>query len=769
MITPSVASPLQCNLEEPSRFLLALDSQGVFTFQTFAEGSNVAALRPLILHGTLQEHAPRLVSENQQGVGIFVMVNQGDGQGRKAGNVVSIRALFVDLDGAPLDPVLVCGVKPQIVVESSPGRFHAYWLVADVPLDQFTTLQSALAARFHGDPSVKDLPRVMRLPGFYHHKGAPFMTRIIEIDERAPYPLALFLNELQLQPPPAVAALGCNLPAPANAPIPAGQRNSTLLAKAAHWRSNGLAQSEIEALLLSWNQTHCQPPLEDEEVLIVARRYEEATIDESQWEPPQPLPDALPPAPPFDPDALLPVTLAPWVKDVADRMQCPTDYLGVAVIVACGSLIGSRLGVRPKRVDTWHEVPNLWGVIIGPSGDKKTPAVMEMLKPLRDLQDSANARHAEEMSHHRLAQAQHKANLERCKRDATKGKHTLSLADLEEPVTPAERRYMVNDATVEALGIILQGNPTGTLAFLDEIAGLLSKLDQEERRQERAFYLEGYNGKNSFGVDRVTRERVTIPRVCLSILGTTQPDTLKAYLRHTVRGGTGNDGLMQRFQLAVYPERLKGAVLIVDRAPDMPAQDQARLVFIHLDTFDPLTLGADTTSPIPTLGFSEEAAPVVMQFLHDMENVMRFPDLHAALVSHYSKFRKTIPTLALIIHLAENGTGPISLSAFQKALAWMRYLRGHARRVYASVNKGHIEAASQLARKLVGGKLADGFTARDITRKGWTGLTEAEEVKEALDLLADLKWLRATEERTQGRPTVRFWLNPRVKEAGDAK
>ena len=52
-------------------------------------------------------------------------------------------------------------------------------LFEDEPLDQFTNIQKRLAMTFNSDPSVHDLPRVMRLPGFYHNKSGPFLSRII--------------------------------------------------------------------------------------------------------------------------------------------------------------------------------------------------------------------------------------------------------------------------------------------------------------------------------------------------------------------------------------------------------------------------------------------------------------------------------------------------------------------------------------------------------------------------------------------------------------
>ena len=43
--------------------------------------------------------------------------------------------------------------------------------------EQFGAVQKAIAARYGGDPSVHDLPRVVRLPGFIHRKGKPFLSR----------------------------------------------------------------------------------------------------------------------------------------------------------------------------------------------------------------------------------------------------------------------------------------------------------------------------------------------------------------------------------------------------------------------------------------------------------------------------------------------------------------------------------------------------------------------------------------------------------------
>lgn len=189
MNKPDAVQPdLSIDLKQAQAFLDALEPGGKFTFQTFPEAAvrdEQPTSRPRVLHGTLDEHGNELTSLNMKGAGIFVMVNAGDGipqsgsrTCRTAKNVVKVRANFVDLDGSPIEPILECELSANIIVSSSPGRWHAYWLVDGEELAEFSVLQKQLASRFKGDKSVNDLPRVMRLPGFNHMKAQPFPVRM---------------------------------------------------------------------------------------------------------------------------------------------------------------------------------------------------------------------------------------------------------------------------------------------------------------------------------------------------------------------------------------------------------------------------------------------------------------------------------------------------------------------------------------------------------------------------------------------------------------
>src|SRR3970040_586374 len=116
------------------RFLAALAPDGELTFQTFDDAKRGRRELTRIVHGSYGRQAGALAGLNGKGAGVFVMVNRGDGNGRKVENVTAVRAVFLDLDGAPLAPVLAAPIRPPIVCESSPGKHHAYWPVAAMPL-----------------------------------------------------------------------------------------------------------------------------------------------------------------------------------------------------------------------------------------------------------------------------------------------------------------------------------------------------------------------------------------------------------------------------------------------------------------------------------------------------------------------------------------------------------------------------------------------------------------------------------------------------------
>jgi hypothetical protein len=343
----------------------------------------------------------------------------------------------------------------------------------------------------------------------------------------------------------------------------------------------------------------------------------------------------------------------------------------------------------------------------------------------------------------------------------------------DEPDEPKLRRLIINDATFESLHVTMNENPAGILAIRDELTGWWSQLDRAGREGERAFCLQAWNGDTEHTIDRIGRGLVHVPACCMSMLGGIQPARLRSYLVDALKDGPTNDGLIPRFQLMVYPDT-ETDWRNVDRAPNAAAEEQVARVFRNL-----VELNAE--NPV-RFCFAPDAQQLFNDWHAELEAQVRSDELHPALISHLSKYRSLMPSLALLFELADRASFVgfegsslagsrefITLGHTQRAAAWCEYLESHARRVYSCVVTPQMRAARELADKIKKKKVgADGFlSCREVYLKGWSGLDTADLVKQAMEVLEDAGWIRDVSPApamVAGRPPNRYQVNPRVWE-----
>lgn len=505
---------------------------------------------------------------------------------------------------------------------------------------------------------------------------------------------------------------------------------------------------------------------------------------EPAWETPLLLAGLLPPVEQLDMD-MLPAALRGFVWDIAERQQVPVDYPAVALLVAAGAIVGRRIGIHPKQQDDWIVTPTPWGGLIGPSGWGKTPAMVAAMKPLERLIAEASAKREQAKRDYeadKLGFEAQKAALVEDVKQAARNKDASEVerlkgevAALQPPTERKARRYRTSDATVEKLAELLIDNPSGILAYRDELMGWLRTLDKQGHETDRAFYIEAWGGTSTnYEVDRIGRGSIVVPALCMSVLGGIQPGPLRSYVyAASDTDSAGADGLLQRFQLLVWPDA-HTEFKIVDRWPNKEAKTAAYGVIQRLATLDPADYDAvadDETdaNAIPCLRFNEEAQQEFYVWWEALERRIRSGDLSDAFTSHLSKYRSLMPALALLFHLIDcdpsqaGYEAEVGLDATLRAISWCEYLETHAVRVYASATNPDMERAGALLKHLKRGDVADLSMPRDIYVHGWEHLQTAEEVEDALSTLEAYGWLRIEPQDAGpkgGRPTKIIHLHP---------
>ena len=520
-------------------------------------------------------------------------------------------------------------------------------------------------------------------------------------------------------------------------------------------------------------------------------------ISATIWtDPPSPLEDYLSPVLSIDPN-MMPAVMSDWLIDVATRLRCPLDYVATSAVVAIGSAIATQVRMRPLHYNPWEIAPNLWGGIIGDPGTKKSPAMGAVFKMLDHLKIDAGDAFQKAQQAHKKAVADHSAEVklyreavarlrkkqitgtadERAIQKLDELKRELEKLEAVEIPPPRCRRYRLNDPTIEAVQTILKNDPACMLLDRDEISGMMAQWERDGHENDRPFYLESWNGLHPYDGARIGRGDFFIKCLCLSLFGGIQPARFIAQYLRNPKVCLTVDGTLQRFQLLVYPNKLPPSKL-VDTYENTSAKNRFFDILQKLAHADFHTLGgqSDQYNPVPWFHFSVDAKEAFRKWHESNESLVASKSENPLLRQHFAKFDKAICGIALIFHLIEladkgGSEGFISRAIFEQALRWIEYLSSHARRIYGLAESPTLSAAMILAAKLkdpgIKNSLEPGFTARDVKRHHWTGLTTEHDIESALARLEEANWLRGVPvagsgSQRGGRPTIGYEIHPDI-------
>lgn len=177
-------APIECDYNLASAYVTTLTGKAdsVMDFRCLSDTD--ASAQAQNFRGTLATAWNWLCGWNAAGYGCFANVSEMDGQGLELANVAAVRAHVVDLDNLDAEQQRAAAAQwspaPSFQVETSPGRFHVYWVLSERynDNDRFKALQRRIRQQFNGDKAVVDPTRILRLPGTLNRKRAePHLVR----------------------------------------------------------------------------------------------------------------------------------------------------------------------------------------------------------------------------------------------------------------------------------------------------------------------------------------------------------------------------------------------------------------------------------------------------------------------------------------------------------------------------------------------------------------------------------------------------------------
>lgn len=496
-----------------------------------------------------------------------------------------------------------------------------------------------------------------------------------------------------------------------------------------------------------------------------------------QWPDPIPLdPRAFLPS--FPTDALEPVPLRKMVEAVTAAHSVPPDLTALSAIVLASGASAMRRGQRVviEPCPSWHETPNLYGIVSLQSGSRKSTAFTELLKPFQKFEASlrelatpvvaegqsrrsileSQLRHAEE------AVAKHGADADQA---AAAASIAAELALMPEPNLP---RVLCEDVTPEKLADLLAHHPSLILASPEcDLIGMFQGRFTRAGSPDLGIFLKAHSGE-SHTVDRIGRSGVRVVHPLLAILMCCQPEALASFMSDA---RLRDRGLINRFLIATPPSPLGSRPI---HAPPIPSlvREAYRCMLLPLlercfnppipPQFDPPDNSGGIggcAEPI-RIRFSPDAADLLDAFRAELEPDLAEHGRFGHMSGWVSKLPGAIARIAGVMTVLDRpDTLTVEAGTVANAIRIGRWAIAHAEAAFGSAGTDPnlqiaLRAFAWLRRHPRGT-----FSHRELFQvlkgPGSSGKLRSADLEEPLRILEDHDYIRRQPEETRkgaGRP-----------------
>lgn len=450
------------------------------------------------------------------------------------------------------------------------------------------------------------------------------------------------------------------------------------------------------------------------------------------------------------PVELMPGPVKAYVVQASRAIGCDPAFVALPLLAALASAIGNTRRIQLKA--SWSEPAILWTAVVAESGDLKSPALEAALRPVHRLQAEALRRHEANTAEYEMAKLHYTVAL-------LEWKKTGEGEPPESPKLPIAERLYTDDATIEALALLLADRWRGLLVARDELCGWLLSFDRytHSKGSDAPKWLELHAGRPVV-VDRKTGEvrTIFIPRAAVSLTGAIQP----AILQQVLSRDLFENGLVARLLFA-SPPRLTRSWTDDDIAPE--TSDGLQNLFEGLYSLEPEMDNRGELQPV-MVSLATEAKQTWVRFYneHAAEQIELCGDLSAA----WSKLEGYAARLALVIHCCRVVAGDgdsrtVDAASVEAGVALSRWFSRETRRLYGMLSEdNNTRAQRHLIERIrrTGGTMSP----RQLMRCSRL-YQNADAVTMALNELVHCgigKWVFPAPSKNGGRPSKVFRLNP---------
>ena len=355
----------------------------------------------------------------------------------------------------------------------------------------------------------------------------------------------------------------------------------------------------------------------------------------------------------------MPMKIQRIIREANDCYGYPVDYLAGAMLVALGLGVGNTHFVRLKG--KWDESAILFMALVGRPGACKSHPLNFAIRPFSDIDGVNNSAFQKEL-------AEYNRQCELPMKERT----------VAHPVLPVNKRFLISDATPEAMMLIHSHNLRGICMWNDELAGWFKNFNRYNNGSEEQFWLSVFSAKPTMSDRKSSRSSIFIKRPFVSVIGTMQ----KRILSELAKGERSANGFIDRILFVLLRHETSTRWSMKHPTFDVAAEWQrilSRLMELQC-TVD------ENNDILPiTIPFTEEAMIRLFRWQHELSDICdREPN--ETIVGIYCKLQIYAIRFCLIIQMArwacnDAGKDMIDLISVERAISLAEYFKESAVKV----------------------------------------------------------------------------------------
>ncbi len=357
----------------------------------------------------------------------------------------------------------------------------------------------------------------------------------------------------------------------------------------------------------------------------------------------------------LNPQVVFPQRLAQLMEQCAQAMPGPVEGIVMTMLAAAASCVGTHAQIFIKRSANYKQPCILRTLLVGSTGQLKTPLQAIALEPLSRLEKEAVVRFQQEQKAYRQAIAQYNGQ----------------GGGGEEPEQPKRERFLLMDATPEKIIKVHAESKQGFLIHRDEWGGYVKAFNKYRNGQgdDRENDLSEYNGSMLIR-DRVNDDSLFIEKSAISRTGGIQPEVLYEMMNK----GEDEDGFFARWLFAApaFPDPYKD---IINDGGKESQQLQDCLYQLYKDL---------RSLPEREYDLDLDAKITFQEWQHQLVDAWK-AESQNRLKALYFKIEAYTARLALILHLIDavshqqTPSSEINGETMKKAVYLAQYFLGQAK------------------------------------------------------------------------------------------